>query len=210
MPRVDTIRDPKLNLELPINFSSKSGLFTCSYASVLYEDSQLVALRTKVLDAINAGTQVDWIPLVHLTLNTPESRIYPTVRLECQRLYVAHIPNVGVKACHWECPEEGRVKACQDANWVVLRASVPDEKKLQLPYQASGYSGQHYLLAYSEDLWMQIEEIGQYFALVNTLLGKHLTTPEGITNIRNSCRRLFDRVAANADGEDNDLLRTIY
>jgi hypothetical protein len=156
MPQVGKIEYPVANIALPIKFTVKTGLFSCTYAGTLYQDTQIQALREKVLLAIKNTYTLDWTAIIVLSLPVPtQSWNSPHFSLTKERKYVAYHQDFGYKQVNFTASAEGRLPNSQQFHW-------REEEAFTVPKSRESHGQLTIYLPYSDALWEQIEEIEKY------------------------------------------------
>jgi hypothetical protein len=200
MPQVGYVEYGPADLKLPIKFTGKSGLFRCTYAGVPYEDTEIQALREKVLTAIKSTyNTLDWTAIIEISLEMPTKnwQIGAHFSITRERKYIAHHPDFGYKQSHWTVPAQGRLLGSRPFPWEGIDEFTP-------PTARESYGKQTTYLPYSEELWQSLEEIEKYLLIAARKLRQGgFSSPERVSATLATCRMLFDHFA-NQDEETED------
>ncbi|MGH2496509.1 MAG: hypothetical protein ACRDIV_17565 [Ktedonobacteraceae bacterium] len=194
MSQAGYVECPSANVKLPIRLSLRSGTFSCAYAGVVYEDTQLQGLKDKVLQAIKQTYALAWTPIIELTLSVPVHRSQETTSFSLTRVrkYVARHQNLGYKQVHWSATPDGRFANSRPFPW-------PAEEEFAIPTGVEGYGKQTMYLPYSDALWQQLEEIEQYLLLAARKLKRGFGSVEQVGATLALCRSLFDHFATRGE-----------
>ncbi len=198
MAQVGYVEYQSANIKLPIKLSPKSGVFSCTYAGVLYEDAQLQTLKEKVLSAIKNTYALTWTAIIELNLSVPAHRWQETASFSItkERKYITHHPDLGYKQAHWSATPDGRLPNSRSFPW-------PAEEAFTVPTGVESYGKQTVYLPYSDALWEQIEEIEQYLLLAAGKLKRGFGSVDQVSATLTVCRDLFDRFATREDQPDD-------
>lgn len=204
MPVVGYIHYTPADLKLPIKFTQKAGKFFCVFGNVQYEDANMDALRTIVLNAIKATYTLTWTPViliqykgVPLTPRTSQrgdtcSYATPSLALVFERKYIGFHPDLGYKACNWEVTTERRSTGCYHFQWKGV---------FELPTQQETYEGTTFYHVYSNEVWKALMELQQYIDLASRKIGTHLSDASAILALLQSCHHLFEQTQSSTLGQ---------
>lgn len=199
MPQAGYVEYQPANIKLAIKLSPKSGTFSCTYAGVLYEDTQLQGLKEKVLSAIKNTYTLTWTPVIELNLSVPAYRWQEAASFSItkERKYITHHPDFGYKQVHWTATPDGRLPNSRPFPWQA-------EEAFTVPTGVESYGKQTSYLPYSDALWEQLEEIERYLLLAARKLKRGFDSVEQVSATLALCRDLFDHFATREDQPDDE------
>lgn len=172
--RVGYIEYTPANIKLEKKYDNKDNMFRAVYGGTTYEDKDGAALETTILKAITDSLQVEWYPVLTLTVANGY-RSDEKIGIEAERLYMADVRNKGLVTVHWDATPERRLLASHTFEWSEKRDGA-----FQLPTLRINHYGQTsvYYYAYTEELWQQTQDIQEAIKRTRTALLYLLTKPE--------------------------------
>jgi hypothetical protein len=188
MPRVAWIEHQKAEIKLPVHFSAKRNLFTCTYSNIEYEDVTLDTLRTQVLAAIDASLALEWIPVVIVEISPKQTDEVVSIFLSKARKYIGYHESFGYKVANWDTEPETRLDRSTHFYW---------SGAFTVPTSTSNttFGKQTFYFPYSQEVWERLENIQKYLRVaaihVQRQFGRGV---EGITTLEMACQSLFDHM----------------
>ena len=172
--RVGYITYAPANIELEKKYDNKDNIFRAVYGGTTYEDKDGAALEATVLKAIIDSLQVEWYPV--LTLSVANGyQADEKIGIEAERLYMANIPGKGLVTVHWNATPERRLLASHAFEWNEKRDGA-----FQLPTSRINHYAQNstYYHVYTDELWQQIQDIREAIKQTRSALLSILSKPE--------------------------------
>jgi hypothetical protein len=177
-----------LGVEADIYFNKDTMIFSARLNGEFFQSKNGIDVENWLIEQLKAANNLDWIPVICVLDTEHGSYRYNNrdlelhqIAIDVSRFYVAALPDGTIRAVDWDTPKSKRNQHQSTAHTWPSRTdkAVMVDGKIKLPANDE----QTYILAYTEELWVGLNELMVSIDKLRNKLHQMLKSDDGIKKI---------------------------